>query len=268
MKNIFYSKKILSSVFATVAVLYFMMTTPSPKIIFVPFLICGLAMTARYVALYLGKEKIAASFHMLFVAGFLLFLFGFLFAADFYALRHEYALLVFSIPFWLAGFWILRKAFRRFRAGEGADRGAGKAEGAGGTRIAGGAGPKVSFPVIMGTVLVVAAVLAGVVVLYLGIRDGSTELVFTGAFFTFGAMTFVLAALKIQGVFDNAKVDILGIYMGAVIAAVGFGFFALKYGEALSLAQMAEELGLWIAVPVLMFAGGIVQIVKSLNRKA
>ena len=253
MKNIVYSKKILSSVFATVVVLYFMMTTPSPKIIFVPFLICGLAMTARYFALYLGKEKIADAFHMLFVAGFLLFLFGFLFAGSFYALEDNYTLLVFSIPFWIVGIWIMKSIFRRRKPEKGANE---------------SAGAKISFPIVVSVILVAVTLLAGAFILFLGIRGGSAGLVFTGAFFAFGALTFVLAALKVQGVFDNVKVDVLGIYMGIVVAAFGIGSVALKYGETLSLGQTIQEFGPWILVPVLMVAGGVAQIVKSLNRRA
>lgn len=116
--------------------------------------------------------------------------------------------------------------------------------------------------------LVGFTLLAGAVILGLGVKDGRFDLIFAGAFFAFGSFTFVLAALKAKGLFDKLKVDVLGAYMGAVIAAFGAGVVVLKYGETLSLSQTVREFGPWIAVPVLMFVVGMVQLVKCLIKRA
>lgn len=254
MNSVVQSKRIVSSILVTAVLLYFMATTPSPRIIFVSFLICSLSMTVREVSLLLGKEKTAFVFHMMFAAGFLLFWLGFLVAAAYYALeKNSYGLLALSIPFWIIGVRVLRNILQRGKLKE---------------KTGENARPKIGFPVVASAIPVGAALMAGVVILCLGIGNGSTGLVFAGAFLVFGAFTFVLLALILQGRFDNVIVDVLGIYMGAMIVAVGLGFVALKYGKTLSLVQTVEEIGLWIVVPILMIAGGVTQIVKSLNRKA
>ena len=252
MRNVTYQKKIAISSVAAVTLLYFMATTPSPKIILVPFLICSLALVGRYTALLFEKEKVADAFRVLFIAGFLLLLFGFLFAADFHALEHSYAVLVFSIPLWLAGIWILKNIFRRHQSEQRSDESSSSG---------------ISLPIVVSAILVITTMLAGIAILCLGIRDGSTGLVFGGAFFAFGAFTFVLAVLTIRGVFDSVKVDVLGMYMGIVVAAFGVGAVALRCGETLSLVQTIHEFGLWILVPIVMVVGGTAQIIKSLGKR-
>lgn len=255
MKQSIFLKKIISSIFITATLLYFMANTPSPKIIFVPFLICSLSMAGQNIALLLNKEKIAIAFHKLFAAGFFLFWFGFLAIAAYLCIRDKnYSLLVFSIPFWVVGVCFAKN--RLFRGKPKKKRKTKKV-----------AESKFAFPIIMSAILVAIVLLAGVIVLILGIKDGNAGLIFAGAFFVFGAFTFVLAALMLQGYFDKVKVDVLGIYMGAVIAAVGIGSIALKYGETHSLEKTIEEFGLWIIIPILMIAVGVIEVVKCLKNK-
>ena len=66
---------LVASVTAAGILLYVMWKTTSPKIILLPFLLCALAMAGKSVAQILGKDRLAAVFHKLFVAGFLLFWF-------------------------------------------------------------------------------------------------------------------------------------------------------------------------------------------------
>ena len=91
------------------AVLLRLLTTPSPQIVLLPFLICSLAMAGKSVAQILGKDKLANVFHKIFVAGFLLFWFGFLAVAGFLAIRDkQYSLLFLIVPFCLIGFFITK----------------------------------------------------------------------------------------------------------------------------------------------------------------
>jgi len=48
----------------------------------------------------------------IYTAGFLMYLFGFLAVWDYYTiLREEWILVIFSIPFWIAGIYIVKKNF-------------------------------------------------------------------------------------------------------------------------------------------------------------
>ncbi len=110
MKQGFYTTRLLSAIFVTLLLLYFMIITPSPKIIFMPFVICSIAMCVKYAALLLHMPHFARLLDKLFAAGFFLFWFGFLAIACYICLRdNQLNLLLFSIPFWLAGFFITKK---------------------------------------------------------------------------------------------------------------------------------------------------------------
>lgn len=278
MKQTLLSTKAITALLASAVLLYVLVTTPSPKIILVPFLVCSLSIAGREIALAFGKEKVAAAFRVLFTVGFLLLLFGFLFAEIIYAKEGSYTLIVASIPFWLVGVAMLKRLLQRFKPqpeseselqpqpepqpGLAPDGGAEQAPGPSPSKR-----PTVSFPIIMSSLLVGFTLLAGVVILIMGVRDGRFDLMFAGAFFAFGSFTFILAALKAKGLFDSLKVDVLGAYMGAVIAAFGLGAVVLKYGETLSIAQTVHEFGPWIAIPALMVAVGVIQFVKCLVRR-
>lgn len=282
MKQTLLSTKAITALLASAVLLYVLVTTPSPKIILVPFLVCSLSIAGREIALAFGKEKVAAAFRVLFTVGFLLLLFGFLFAEIIYAKEGSYTLIVASIPFWLVGVAMLKRLLQRFKPQPqpeselqpepqpqpesqpelAPDGDAEQASGPSSSKR-----PTVSFPIIMSSLLVGFTLLAGVVILIMGVRDGRFDLMFAGAFFAFGSFTFVLAALKAKGLFDSLKVDVLGAYMGAVIAAFGLGAVVLKYGETLSIAQTVHEFGPWIAIPALMVAVGVIQFVKCLVRR-
>ena len=83
------------------------------------------------------------------------------------------------------------------------------------------------------------------------------KLLFAGGFFTFGAFTFVMAALTVRGYFERCKVDVLGLYIGILFVAIGIGIIAMIY---------RQKFGLWITIPILMIGAGVVQIVKCIKR--
>ncbi len=249
LKKAVYLKKIISATAITALLIYFTIKTPSPKIIFIPFLICGFAAISENVLLLFEKRKPAEIFHKLFAFGVLLFLFGFLFGAIYLSIRDKnYSLLIFSIPFLLMGiFFAKRKIFRGGKS-KSSDMG-------------------FRFRIIMSGVLVAAALISGIAILFIGISRKDIIIAFLGAFFVFGAMTFVLAALSLKGYFDKFKTDVLGIYMGSFIAIVGIGFIGLKFAETYSLSKTLEDFGIWIAVPVLMIVVGILTVLNRLRNK-
>lgn len=114
MKRSVFLKELISSIFVTVVLLYFIVNTKTQKIIIVPFLICSLSMAAQSVALLLNKEKIAIVFQRLFAMGFSLFYFGFFAIFSYLSIQDkDYILLICSIPFWLVGIWIAKNNLLR-----------------------------------------------------------------------------------------------------------------------------------------------------------
>lgn len=108
-KNV-YIKNIVIATFTTILLIYFMIKTTSNKLIFVPFLICGFSMVGKNIALILEKKKYANIFSKIFIVGFLLFWFGFLCLWFYKSINDShYQQLIFSIPFWLAGIYVIKK---------------------------------------------------------------------------------------------------------------------------------------------------------------
>lgn len=257
MKQSILLKKVIVSAFCIAAIIYFMLNTTSPKIIFVPFLICAVSMAGRCVALLVHHERVAGWFHMAFVGGFFLFWFGFLTVVAYICIRDKkLGMLAFSIPFWLVGVVIARNILRRNVS-------------AAKKREKADADKPFLFSAVVTAILVCAVLLAGIVLLVLGFRDNSAGVLFGGAFFLFGGGAFVIGALTVHGTFDQLKVDVLGIYMSVVVVGFGIGAVALKCMEHHSLVKAVEEFGLWIIIPAVMILGGVAGIVSFLkNRKS
>lgn len=241
--------RMISSIFITALLVYFMIKSTSPKIIFVPFLICSLSMTGKSLGLILNKEKIAVLFDKLFKAGFFLFWFGFLIAFCYISIRDKkYSMLALTIPFWFAGIYFLkRKLFPSDKEKQ----------------------EKSKFNLIKfaGAGLVFAALFAGLLLLIFGIIKAEKIMIFAGAFFILVAGVFVLLALTSTGCFDKIKTDVLGLYVGIVFTLIGIGIPAFKFTETLSLLKTVQAFGLWIFVPILMLAAGVFQIIKCIRKK-
>lgn len=249
MKRSIYTSKLISSVFATIILLHFMTKTTSPKIIFVPFLLCSISMLGKNIALIFEKNKFVNLFDKLFSLGFFSFWFGFLAVAIYTCFRDKnYSVLLFVIPFLLAGAFFLKRKFLV-------------------TDEKNGQNSKVNFGIIVSAGLVIIALLAGVLLVVLGIHRLEGTMIFAGLFFTFGSFTFVMFALMLKGCFDKFSVNVFGIYVGAVFVMIGVGIVAIVYGQTNSLIEMIRRFGLWIIIPVLMVIVGGIQIVKSLRDK-
>lgn len=115
MRNVFITRKLITASIAAVLLIYFIGKTPSPKIIFIPFLLCSIASMGKNLGLLLNKKKFALFFDRLFKVSFFLFWFGFLVVACYIMIRdHNYRMLPFTLPFWFAGiFFAKRKFFKK-----------------------------------------------------------------------------------------------------------------------------------------------------------
>ena len=164
-KNDFYAGRLLSSVFSTILLIYFMIKTPSSKMIFIPFLICGIAMTGKYLALYLGKSRLAEKFGKLFAFGFLLFWFGFLITILFICIRDaNYGTLWFTVPLWLAGTYIIKKRFLNNKVNK-------------------NTGFQLPVGIVLSIISVLILLVAGIMLMVRGIRNFDIRMVFAGGFF-------------------------------------------------------------------------------------
>lgn len=249
LKKAVYLKRIISAAAVNALLIYFTVKTLSPKIIFIPFLICGFAVISENILLLFGKTKPAELFNKLFAVGFLLFLFGFISVAVYVSIRDEnYSLLLLSIPFLLIGLlFAKRKIF--------------------GSKAQKSSGERFLFPVVMSSVLVAAVLISGAIMLFMGIVKRDIVIAFFGTFFVFGALTFILAVLSLKGCFDKCKIDVLRTYIGSFIAVIGAGFVALKFIETYSVSETVKEFGVWILIPILMIVVGIFTVVNCLKDK-
>lgn len=249
MKNRLSTRNLITSILVTVALLYFMAKSPSPKIIFIPFLVCSISMAGKSIARILDNKKLEFIFGKIFVLGFLLFFIGFLIFAGYISIRDKnYSMLVFSIPFWLVGILLIKNKLLN------------KTEKKNGESV-------LTFAIVISALLVVIALFAGIFLLILGFKDSDMGLIFGGVIFTFGSLAFVLAALTMHGCFDKVKIDVLGLYAGVVIAVIGMGFILLKFKESYSLMETMKSFGLWIVIPILMTVVGVYQIIKCIRSK-
>lgn len=249
MKNIMPTKNLITSIIVTVILLNAVIKTPSPKVIFVPFLICSISMVGKSISQMFQKQKLEMIFGKLFTLGFASFFIGFLLVAAYTCIRDKnYSMLLFTLPFWFVGIPMIKRKLGYKKQEENSES-------------------SIPFGIIISAGLVFIVMLAGIIILIMGIKRTEMALIFMGIFFTFGGFTFVLAALTIRGCFDKFKIDVIGTYIGVLFVFIGIGTIALKFRESYSITATIRTFGLWIIIPILMTIVGVVQIVKCLRSR-
>jgi hypothetical protein len=110
MKNALIARKLIKAAIALAILVYFVIRTTSPKIIFVPFLICCIASIGKNLGLLFNKKSFALFFDRLFKAVFFLSWFAFLIVVCYIAVRDgTYRIILFTLPFWLGGLFLAKK---------------------------------------------------------------------------------------------------------------------------------------------------------------
>ena len=248
MKNGIAAKKLITSLIVTILLVSFMMKNEGSKLIFIPFLICSVSQIGKSLSVILNKSKGVALFQKLFVLGFALFWVGFLVMAGFICIRDKnYQMLLFTIPFWIAGIFIIRsKLLKRTRKN---------------------IESPISFAIIMSSILVAIVLIAGIVILIMGMRQRNVGLIFFGAFFVFGSLAFVIGALTVHGCFDKYKINVFGMYAGIFFVLMGAGIIGFKYIELGSLHAVSQKFGFWILIPLLLMLAGGAAIVKCIRER-
>ncbi len=235
-------KNLVTSLAVTAMLISIMMKTPSPKVIFVPFLLCSVSMAVQSVALLIGKKRIANFFHKIYAVGFFLFWFGCVSLGTFICIRDKnYGMLLFLAIFLVVGIILVRRKLLDKRGSEHS---------------------AIAFRIIISSLLVGIVLLAGVALVILGIKRQEGGIIFMGTFFMLGAIAFILGAMTIKGCFDKCKIDVLGLYFGIVFVIIGIGFFVMGYHSQNNIPRAV------LVIPVLMASAGVLQMVKCLkNRK-
>ena len=104
MKRALISRKLIKAVIALVILVYFVVRTTSPKIIFVPFIICCIASIGKNLGMLFNKKELALFFDKFFKVVFFLSWFTFLIAVCYIAIRDDnYQIILFTLPFWVGG---------------------------------------------------------------------------------------------------------------------------------------------------------------------
>lgn len=329
------TNKLIYSIIASIILINIYIKTPNGKLILFPFMICSFALTIKYIFMLFDKDKYAKIFNKIYSFGFLLFMFGFLI---FWCYRgivdKQYSMLVFSIPFWIAGVYIIIKRFRNNTEIKESSKKQSKKL-------------RLNFPIVMTCLLVGICLISGILMLVFGIRDtyklniqtknylvtkgyyynyeiyssdkdgttyklyykytvddkeytvstdygtnyipdensirevkynpnnpekailaGSNSkngLIYVGAFFTFGALTFVIVGLSILGVFDKIKIDVVRTYIGCFFTIIGIGVVLLQNGTTMSFIETIKNMGLWILIPIMFVVVGIHQLIQGLK---
>lgn len=104
--------KIISGLIINTFLIYFFLKSENlvTELAIIPFLICGLAMLAQIIFNYLNKQKYVEILHKVYICSFLTFWFGFLGIWCYLSVKNgTYFFIAFSIPFWLAGIYIVYK---------------------------------------------------------------------------------------------------------------------------------------------------------------
>ncbi len=154
-KNIFIVKIITSVIFIGIVLFSLFHQTGWIQIALLPFLICGIASAGKNICFLINKNSCADLFKKLYIISFFLFAFGFLIFWSYSVMKtKEYLSLLFTIPFWLLGIYMLRKSL--FPPKKTAKT---KKE------------IKYNFKVIISALLVLVCFLCGVVMLFFGIRN-------------------------------------------------------------------------------------------------
>lgn len=144
--------QIVKNIFITLLLLYFYVNTSNSKIILFPFLICSCAILLKNISLLFNKSKYVDLFNKIFALSFLLFWFKILiFCCYISIVKKQYTFLIFSIPFWLASIFIIKKVLFK------SDNKKSKS--------------KVNFGIVITCFLVGTVFISGIVMLFFGIKD-------------------------------------------------------------------------------------------------
>lgn len=111
-------KQVITSSIVTILLLKVLFTSSNmiSKIVVFPFLVFAIALAAKNILLMLNKKELAARVSKVYVIAFLVYCFGFLVYWDYASwLNGNSMAIIFSIPCWIAGIYMLYKRLLKRR---------------------------------------------------------------------------------------------------------------------------------------------------------
>lgn len=128
------------------------------KIMIIPFIICGFFSIGKNTCLLMSKKKYANIFEKLFIISFITFWFCFLLFWSYLVIKdNNYLSLLFTIPFWMAGIYIIRKFLLEVKS----------------KTIFSYINKSFNVPVILSCFLVISVLVTGTVCLFIGIKGNN-----------------------------------------------------------------------------------------------
>jgi len=107
-------KQTITSIIVSIFLGYILITTNDlfTKIIIIPFLFFRISFFIKNLCLMFNKKQLAKLFSKINVIAFLVYFFSFMIVWCFTSIKNgDYLQILFSIPFWLIGIYILKKTF-------------------------------------------------------------------------------------------------------------------------------------------------------------
>lgn len=158
MKKGFSVQGLVAGIIALGYLLFAFIKNPSVpiRLMLIPFILCALCFIIKNICLTLHKPKFARYFQIGFKISFFSFVFGFLIYWCYRNIKTgQYGMVLFSVPFWMIAIYFVRGAFLKKKT-DASDR---KQVG------------KWNVPVVISAILVLAVIIAGIVLLFMGIKD-------------------------------------------------------------------------------------------------
>lgn len=155
-RNVLIGRIIRSTIIVLVLFLIFFHNSGIAKIMIIPFITCGLFSLGKNVCFLINKKKYANIFRKLFAKSFLAFWFCFLILWSYLVIKeNNYWTLLITIPFWIAGIYIIRKFFLEIES----------------KTLFKNKNLTFNFKIIVSSLLVIVILLSGVFCLFIGIKD-------------------------------------------------------------------------------------------------
>lgn len=137
------------------------------RLAILPFIICSICYIAKDICLMLNKPKPARYFYLGFIISFFSFAFGFLTYGCYFAIKNgQYSMALFSVPFWIVAIYFFRVAFFKKKASDSSSKKDRKRRAPSSNKRRG----KWSFHIVVTGFLVSIVLIAGIVLLFMGIK--------------------------------------------------------------------------------------------------
>ena len=155
-KSIYIYNVIRSIIFVIILLWLFFNNTGLLKFIIIPFIICGLAVVGKNICLILNKKNYADILSKIYIITLMVFGIIFLIFWSYSVIKaNNYFSLIFTIPFWILGIYMVRKFL--FKSNK--------------KYLNNKKGLKINFKIVISSFLVGITLLSGIIFLFIGVKE-------------------------------------------------------------------------------------------------